>query len=132
MESQNLQPLRLFLQLQTHVQNAEAQSILKRAAPLVPLQTNPMFKRPRYLRGMAWCLDESSFSPTAKSTLYATPLPPPGSRDFSDVALNSLTVRPDLFAIVTPVNINKFRELLQEHPNRPFIESVLDGLCEGF
>ncbi|KAG1723384.1 hypothetical protein EDD22DRAFT_745547, partial [Suillus occidentalis] len=60
------------------------------------------------------------------------PLPPPGSHDFSDVALKSLNARPDLFAIVTPVNIDKFRELLQEHPNRPFVESVLDGLHEGF
>ncbi|KAG2743059.1 hypothetical protein P692DRAFT_20669444, partial [Suillus brevipes Sb2] len=64
------------------------------------------------------------FSPTAKSSVYATPLPPPGSRNFSDVALDSLNACPDLFAIVTPINVNKFRELLQEHPNRPFIESV--------
>lgn len=31
------------------VQNVEAQSTLKRAAPLVPLQINPMLKRPWYL-----------------------------------------------------------------------------------
>jgi len=81
---------------------------------------------------MAWFIDESSFSPTAKSSLYATPLPSPGDRDFSNTALSSLNSHPDLFAVITPINIDIFRELLQDHPNRLFVDSILRGLSEGF
>jgi hypothetical protein len=112
-------------------QGAEVWSTLKRPAHLAP-QTDSLIKCPQYLCGMAWFLDESSFSPTAKSSLYATPLPPPGERDFTDTALSSLNSCPDLFMVVTPVNIKTFSELLQDHPNRPFVESILRGLREGF
>jgi hypothetical protein len=114
------------------MQGAGARSTLKRTAPLVPPQTYISIKCPQYLQGMAWFIDESSFSLTAKSSLYATPLPSPGSHDFSDTALDSLNACPDLFAIVTPIRIDVFCELLQEHSNQLFVKSILEGLHEGF
>jgi hypothetical protein len=112
-------------------QNVGVQNVLKRTAFHAP-QTDSVIKRPCYLRGMAWFIDESSFSPTAKSSLYATPLPSPGTCDYSETALASLKLRPDIFTIVTPVNIATFSELLKDHPNRPFVDSILKGLSEGF
>jgi hypothetical protein len=112
-------------------QGAEVRNILKRTARPTP-QTDSFVKRPQYLRGMAWFIDKSSFSPTAKSSLYATPLPSPGDRDFSNTALSSLNSHPDLFAVITPINIDIFCELLQDHLNRLFIDSILRGLSEGF
>ncbi|KAG1861379.1 hypothetical protein C8R48DRAFT_774130 [Suillus tomentosus] len=114
------------------VPSVEVQSTQKRTARLEPPQTNVISKHPQYLRGMAWLLDESSFSPSAKSSLYATPLPSPGPNDFSDVALDVLNAHPDLFKIITPVNIDTFQELLRDHPNHTFVESILEGLREGF
>jgi hypothetical protein len=59
-------------------------------------------------------------------------LPSPGTCDYSETALASLKLRPDIFTIVTPVNITAFSELLKDHPNRPFVDSILKGLSEGF
>ena len=39
---------------------------------------------------------------------------------------------PNLFAIVTPINIRRLQSLLINHPNRPFISSILSGLQDGF
>ncbi|KAG6826878.1 hypothetical protein H0H87_006100, partial [Tephrocybe sp. NHM501043] len=38
----------------------------------------------------------------------------------------------DFICIETPFNVDKFEELLKDHPNQPFIKSVMDGLCYGF
>jgi hypothetical protein len=111
--------------------NAGVQNTLKRTAHHA-LQTDSVVKCPCYLCGMAWFIDESSFSPTAKSSLYANPLPSPGICDFSETALTLLKSRPDLFTIITPINITVFCKLLQNHPNRAFVESILKGLSEGF
>lgn len=40
--------------------------------------------------------------------------------------------RPDLFRITTPINVNRFEELLSDHPNQPFVESVCRALRQGF
>jgi hypothetical protein len=37
-----------------------------------------------------------------------------------------------LFSIVTPINTERFASLLTNHPNQPFVSSVLTGLQEGF
>ena len=39
---------------------------------------------------------------------------------------------PNLFAIVTPINIRRLESLLINHPNWPFVTSILTGLQEGF
>jgi hypothetical protein len=44
----------------------------------------------------------------------------------------TLLVHPDLFKIVTPVNVNHFRRLLQPHSNQNFVNSVCKGLSHGF
>jgi hypothetical protein len=38
----------------------------------------------------------------------------------------------DPFEVVTPINIDHFASRLAGHPNRPFIDSVIRGLREGF
>jgi len=39
---------------------------------------------------------------------------------------------PDLFEVATPVNVDIFENLLQDHPNPAFVQSVCDGLRFGF
>ncbi|CAG8714272.1 4468_t:CDS:2, partial [Ambispora leptoticha] len=39
---------------------------------------------------------------------------------------------PDIFSIFTPINIEMFTYLTNNHPNRPFISYLLKGLRDGF
>ncbi|PIL33308.1 hypothetical protein GSI_04758 [Ganoderma sinense ZZ0214-1] len=57
-----------------------------------------------------------------------------GSRSMRlDPVVNAtLTARPDLFQIVTPIKVDVFESLLVDHPNQPFVRSVCRGLREGF
>ena len=92
-------------------------------------------KRPKYLQRSVWMdLDElHPFSPTAECTITDEPLPrpPPGEFDNTD-AVTTISRHPHLFRIVTPVNVDRFEQLLETHPNRPFVESVCTSLREGF
>ena len=46
--------------------------------------------------------------------------------------MNTVRDNPHLFEIVTPINVSQFEELLQTHPNKPFVDSVCLSLREGF
>jgi len=63
----------------------------------------------------------------------ASPLPTiPASELVNPVVTKTINENPDLFDIVTPIFIDRFEELLNSHPNQPFVASVCHGLCEGF
>jgi hypothetical protein len=44
----------------------------------------------------------------------------------------TIAKHPDLFKVVTPINVEVFAHLLGDHPNQPFVRSVCDGLRNGF
>ena len=50
------------------------------------------------------------------------------NRDVSATISNN----PDLFKVVSSIDVNHFQSLLVNHPNQPFINSVCLGLREGF
>ncbi|KAF8811736.1 hypothetical protein BYT27DRAFT_7276106 [Phlegmacium glaucopus] len=89
--------------------------------------------QPKYLRHNLW-QDSSSLSPTtAEWSVYARPLPrPPLSETLNPIVRKTLADHPDLFQIVTPINVDVFERLLANHPNQPFVHSVCLGLREGF
>jgi hypothetical protein len=89
--------------------------------------------RPRYLRNNHW-YDDGAVSPSAIDwTLYAPPIPPiPPSELANPVVARTIAENSDLFRINTPINVDRFEELLQAHPNRPFVDSVCHGLRNGF
>ncbi|RDX43240.1 hypothetical protein OH76DRAFT_1361410 [Lentinus brumalis] len=89
--------------------------------------------QPRFLRGFVWNdRDEFPASFGALSLTHA-PLPDVPASIRNDPVINStLRARPDLFEIVTPINVDVFESLLCDHPNQPFVRSVLRGLREGF
>ncbi|KAG0148223.1 hypothetical protein CROQUDRAFT_41646 [Cronartium quercuum f. sp. fusiforme G11] len=86
-----------------------------------------------FKRGFEW--DWSAprgYSNTTEASLLAAPLqaPPPIIEDkAADYALKNY---PNLFKIVCPINVDMLEILLEDHPNQPFVISVLDGLCNGF
>lgn len=89
--------------------------------------------RPRYLRGFLWAKESTLSSPSAASTELSQPFPsPPASELANRLVSDTIQSRPDLFKIVTPVNIPRLEQLLLTHPNRPFVDSLIRGLREGF
>lgn len=66
-------------------------------------------------------------------TKWAKPCPSVPAIEFENAAaMQTINNHPDLFKIITPINIDHFKALLATHPNCPFVESVCKGLREGF
>lgn len=87
----------------------------------------------KYKRGYEWDWSNAhGYSNAIDSSLYAAPLddPPPISQD--PCAAYALKQYPDMFSIVSRVDVKTFKYLLQDHPNQPFVESVVEGLERGF
>ena len=69
----------------------------------------------------------------AEWTEFAEPLPRPPPCEYENFSVHqSLSERPDLFRIVSPVKVAVLEELLKTHPNKAFVASVMDGLWYGF
>ncbi|EJD38883.1 hypothetical protein AURDEDRAFT_71690, partial [Auricularia subglabra TFB-10046 SS5] len=78
-------------------------------------------------------IDARLVAPSIEATFSAYPLPRPPPSEYRNAdALDTIASRPDLFKIVTPINASRLQSLLRDHPNRPFVESVIVGLTEGF
>lgn len=61
------------------------------------------------------------------------PLPRVPSKELeNDIVTKTIRDNEHLFRIVTPINIDRFASLLTNHPNQPYVQSVLTGLREGF
>jgi hypothetical protein len=73
------------------------------------------------------------FSSTACCTMTDDPLPRPPPEEFLNLdAVATVQDNPHLFRIITPINVTRFEELLETHPNKPFVQSVCTSLREGF
>ena len=88
---------------------------------------------PKYLRYNLWD-PASDFTPnTADWTELAKPLVGPPELELKDEAVTkTLRENSHLFKIVTPVRVEVFESYLSTHPNRAFVQSVCNGLWEGF
>ncbi|EIW83091.1 hypothetical protein CONPUDRAFT_25209, partial [Coniophora puteana RWD-64-598 SS2] len=61
------------------------------------------------------------------------PLPRPPESEFRNkAATDTIRQNPALFKLVSPINVDRFEQLLAEHPNRPFVHSVCAGFRHGF
>jgi hypothetical protein len=88
---------------------------------------------PRYKRGYIWSGDRHVPDSFSNSSLFASPLPSVPINELQNrVALDTISSNPELFKIVTPINVDVFQNYLKSHPNRPFVDSVCRGLREGF
>src|SRR6202522_4874140 len=69
----------------------------------------------------------------AKWTCQARALPRAPLSEWENApVLETLKSRSDLFKIVSPVKVEELRKVTRNHPNQPFVESVLEGLSNGF
>ena len=89
---------------------------------------------PRFRRRLVWSDSNSNtISPAALYTETAPPFYPPPIHliEHPDIQ-SSLDAMKDAIKVDTPFNIDKFEALLEDHPNQPFVRSVMQGLREGF
>ena len=97
------------------------------------MDTSIESRRPRFARDLLWGTVGDDISPAARYSLFAEPLPrPPPSELDNSVANDTICAHPELFKIICNIKIEKFKELLLDHPNQPFVQSVIIGLTEGF
>ncbi|KAF8585603.1 hypothetical protein K439DRAFT_1615876 [Ramaria rubella] len=89
--------------------------------------------RPRWTRGFLWSANTASPTPSASATETAQPLPGVPEDMLRSVPINqTINAHPNLFKIVTPINVEKYESLLNSHPNRSLVQSVCCGLRQGF
>jgi hypothetical protein len=80
-----------------------------------------------------WEQDEPERISTAVASVFAPPVPvPPSAEHENQTAQETLRAFPHLFGITTPIQVNRFENLLTSHPNQPFVVSVVRSLREGF
>ena len=89
---------------------------------------------PRYRRGFVWSNSyPETISPAARSTETAEPLSSPPSHLLDDPnILCTMKALGGFIKVDTPFDVDRFDAILHDHPNRPFVESVVRGLREGF
>nr|AAZ14941.1 putative retroelement protein [Coprinellus disseminatus] len=85
----------------------------------------------RFLRWNCWGLpvpvSGSEWSITAK------PLPSPPESVLNDaVAMSTISDNPHLFALPSPMNVERLRDLSSTHPNQAFVLSVIEGFQNGY
>ena len=72
-------------------------------------------------------------SPAAEYTKTAPPLPKPPQHLLDDVRLQAtLKTYQSVLRVETPFNVDELEKLSRDHPNQPFVKSVLWGLRNGF
>jgi hypothetical protein len=77
-----------------------------------------------------WDDEDAVLSANAQYSLTAAPAPcVPVAESKNKALANTLLSNPK---VDCKLNIDCFRQLLECHPNQPFVESVCHSLCEGF
>ncbi|KAK4697601.1 hypothetical protein P7C70_g8184, partial [Phenoliferia sp. Uapishka_3] len=88
---------------------------------------------PKLRRNLHFPVSSFPSTPSVDSLLVAAPFPTVPSSVTSDAVINyTLALRPDLFKVTTPLKVDRLERLLQNHPNRPLVDSAMLGLREGF
>lgn len=99
----------------------------------LPLNRRLASDCPRCLRGMLWDDTETPVTPLATQSETLHPLPRLLASELNnEQARHMLCENPDLFKVVTPINVNRFEAALKTHPNHSLVNSVVAGLHEGF
>jgi hypothetical protein len=97
------------------------------------IETSEQYMHPKFVCDLVWGLIDNDISPATRYSLFTDLLPCPPQSELENVIANeTISGHPELFKITCNINTRKFNELLQDHPNQPFIQSVIVGLTEGF
>lgn len=89
--------------------------------------------RPKYVCHNLWTQDADPKVTVATWTHTPRPLHRPPQARFDNLpAIQTIKSCSDLFKIITPVKVSVLRHLTSSHPNPPFVDSVSEGLTNGF
>ena len=90
-------------------------------------------EKPKQVCEFLWEQGEEDMGPTVLYSLMAKLLPrPPVAALRDDVRTKIILDHPELFKITFLIDDNTFENMLADHPNQPFIQSVLVGIHKGF
>ena len=100
---------------------------LGRIAGSLKCKVTDSLEPPRFHRGFVWLdSDKIHSSPSALYTETAPPLPSPPRQLLDDLKIQeALHLLGDAIKVETPFDVDKFELLLTDHPNQPFIKSVM-------
>ncbi|KIK60806.1 hypothetical protein GYMLUDRAFT_243974 [Collybiopsis luxurians FD-317 M1] len=88
---------------------------------------------PKYLRGIGVRRGENvTYSRMAGFTEIDEPLPRPPPEEFNSIAWKTIQSNAHLFSVDTPIKHGELLALLMNHPNAPFVLSMITALHEGF
>ncbi|KAH9857232.1 hypothetical protein C2E23DRAFT_900451 [Lenzites betulinus] len=117
----------------TPAPDAELRSIRSANALRARSAAHDSIAQPAFLRGLVWDDLGAPARRFADVSLTHAPVPEVPKAVREDAVVNAtLRAHPHLFKIVTPINVERFEELLQAHPNQAFVRSVTRSLREGF
>src|SRR5260370_30429522 len=90
-------------------------------------------RNPKYTRGFIWVNNPCPATPSVSSTITQSALRGVPEEDAVHVHVTE-TIKwfPNLFRIVMPIKVDVLTHLLQLHPNRPLVDSILGGFRKGF
>ena len=118
--------------INTSARDAKSVDMEKWTAKLMR-QCEQLGRRPRYLRHNVFRDDEMVSRSCPEWTEIARPLTSVPIVEFSNMlACRTIDQHPGLFTVETPINVDEFENLLGNHPNPLFVQSVIKGLWNGF
>jgi hypothetical protein len=98
-----------------------------------PTELVHILKWPRFARDFLWENHEIGESPSAQASETAPPVPCIPEYELNNTAAaTTIHEHPELFQIVTPINVDRIQHLLRSHPNQALVLSVCKGFREGF
>ena len=87
------------------------------------------WKCPKWTQGFFWVCNGSSHTPSASFTEIVEPLPNMPTSELHNPIPSTIASHPQLFKIITPVNVDQFKQLLSSHPNQLLVPSfVVDSV----
>ena len=87
----------------------------------------------RLVQDLLWGTVEDNISPATHYSLSAEPQHCPRHSELDNTMVNkTICAHPKLFKIICNIKFEKFKELLLDHTNQPFMWSVIIGLTEHF
>jgi hypothetical protein len=95
-------------------------------------QTFEVVEIPRWTRALVWDGSSGPYSPQADISLHLAPFPRPPAAAYQLSSIRTLRLHADLFLINHVINFDLLIELLQDHPNRPLVDSLRYVADNGF
>ena len=77
---------------------------------------------PKFTWDLIWGAVEDDISPSSHYSLFAEPLPHPPQSELENLTANkTIQEHLELFKVICNINVKRFQDLLEDHPDQPFV-----------